>query len=178
MVKFVAHSPFDIFHRAKRKSLKNYSNSHIITIAKFDKSDNYTSKALRLRVNPKCGDFDNKTVNTLEVQRNEDSYKNKLKIRASEYWRNVLRNQWLLVLQGIVIVIAILTMGTWIGHECIKEDIVEDDPVALWRSVVARLRETIIDMGTELRPCYRTEMDTQQKRKASILKRRRILMNE
>lgn len=71
-------------------------------------------------------------------------------IRDSEYWKNVLRNQWLLALQGIVIVIVILTMGTWIGHEC-KEDIIDDSPVTLWRSVIEQLRETIIDMRTELR---------------------------
>lgn len=67
----------------------------------------------------------------------------------SEYWRNVLRNQWLLALQGIVIVIVVLTMGTW-GHQC-KEDIVENGPVALWRLVIERLREIIIDIGPELR---------------------------
>lgn len=71
-------------------------------------------------------------------------------IRDSEYWKNVLRNQWLLALQGIVIVIVILTMGTWIGHDC-KEDIIDDSPVTLWRSVIEQLRETIIDMRTELR---------------------------
>ncbi|XP_011169803.1 uncharacterized protein LOC105202815 [Solenopsis invicta] len=175
MVKFVTHSPFDIFHRTKRKTLKNYSNSHIISIAKFDKSDSYTPKALRLQVNSQDDDSGNKSVNSLEVQRNEDSHKRKLKIKASEYWRNVLRNQWLLALQGIVIVIVILTMRLWIGHEC-KENIVEDNPAALWRSFIERLQEAIIDMGTEFRPCYR-EMDTQQRRKASILKRRRIFMN-
>ncbi|XP_018366813.1 PREDICTED: uncharacterized protein LOC108763563 isoform X2 [Trachymyrmex cornetzi] len=144
-------------------------------IAKFDKSDSYTSKALRLRVNPKGGDFGNKSINNLEVQRNGDSHKNKLKIKASEYWRNVLRNQWLLALQGIVIVIVILTI-TWFGHER-KEDIVDNSPVALWRSIIERLQETIIDMRTELQPCYNTEVDIQQKRRASILKRRRIFMN-
>lgn len=76
-------------------------------------------------------------------------------IKASEYWKNVLRNQWLLALQGIVIVIVILTMGTWIGHEC-KEDIIDNSPVSsiivtLWRSVIEQLREIIIDIGTELR---------------------------
>lgn len=50
------------------------------SIAKFDQSDSYTSKALRLRVNPKNGDFDNKNINILEVQRNEDSHKSKLKV--------------------------------------------------------------------------------------------------
>ncbi|XP_025075452.1 uncharacterized protein LOC112552978 [Pogonomyrmex barbatus] len=95
-----------------------------------------------------------------------------VQIRTSEYWRNVLRNQWLLVFQGIVIVIAILTMGTWIGYLC-KEDIVNDNPITLWRSIVERIQETIIDTGTELRPCYRTKADTQQKRRASLLKRKR-----
>lgn len=71
-----------------------------------------------------------------------------VQIKASEYWRNVLRNQWLLALQGIVIVIVILTI-TWFGHEH-KEDIVDNSPVALWRSVIERLQETIIDMRTEL----------------------------
>lgn len=74
---------------------------------------------------------------------------NNKQITENEYWKNVLRNQWLLALQAIVIVIVILTMGTWMGHEC-KEDI-EDDSVALWRSVIERLRETITDMGTDLR---------------------------
>lgn len=69
---------------------------------------------------------------------------------TSEYWSNVFRNQWLLVLQGIVIVMVILTMKTWIAYEC-KEATVENDPVTLWRTVIERLRETIIDMGTELR---------------------------
>lgn len=50
------------------------------SIAKFDKSDSYTSKALRLRVNPKGGDFGNKSINNLKVQRNEDSHKSKLKV--------------------------------------------------------------------------------------------------
>jgi len=63
----------------------------------------------------------------------------------------VLCNQWLLALQGLVIVIVILTMGTWIGHVECKEDIVDDSPVALWRSVIERLQETIIDIATELR---------------------------
>ncbi|XP_036139772.1 uncharacterized protein LOC118644716 [Monomorium pharaonis] len=173
MVKFVAHSPFDIFHGTKRKTFKNYSNSHI-TIAKFDKS-NSISKALRLQVNPKDGNFNNKSINDLKVQRNEDSYKNKLKINTSEYWKNVLCNQWLLALQGIIIVIVIFTMRTWIGYEC-KEDIIDDSLVALWRSFIERLRETITDVEMELRPCYRIEMDTQQK-KASILKRRRMFVN-
>ncbi|XP_018342082.1 PREDICTED: uncharacterized protein LOC108748418 isoform X2 [Trachymyrmex septentrionalis] len=143
-------------------------------IAKFDKSDSYTSKALRLRVNPK-GDFGNKNINNLEVQRNGNSHKSKLKIKASEYWRNVLRNQWLLVLQGIVIVIVILTITFGYEH---KKDIADNSPVALWRSIIERLQETTIDMRTELQSCYNTEVNTQQKRRASILKRRRIFMNE
>lgn len=61
----------------------------------------------------------------------------------------MFRNQWLLALQGIVIVIVILTMRTWIGYEC-KEDIIENGPVTLWHMITERLRETI-DMGTELR---------------------------
>jgi len=68
-------------------------------------------------------------------------------IKASEYWRNVLRNQWLLALQ-VVIVIVIFTI-TWFGHEH-KEDITDNSPVALWRSIIERLQETIIDMRTEL----------------------------
>ncbi|XP_011861651.1 PREDICTED: uncharacterized protein LOC105558531 isoform X2 [Vollenhovia emeryi] len=118
--------------------------------AKCDKSDSYTSKPVRTRVYPKCGDFDNKAINTVEVQRNGDSDRSKLKVRENEYWSNVLRNQWLLALQGIVIVIVILTMGTWIGHEC-KEDIVEDGPLTLWRLFMERFRETIVNVGTELR---------------------------
>ncbi|XP_018400010.1 PREDICTED: uncharacterized protein LOC108777583 [Cyphomyrmex costatus] len=175
MVKFATKSPFDMLHRTKRKAFKNYSNSYIITTKKFDKSDSYASKALRLRVNPKGDDFGNKSINNLEVQRNEDFYKSKLKIKESEYWRNVLHSQWLLALQGIVIVIVILTIS-WIGHEH-KEDIVDNSPVTLWRSVIERLQETITDMRMELQPCYNTEVDNQQKRRASILKRRRIFMN-
>lgn len=71
-------------------------------------------------------------------------------VTTSEYWSNVFRNQWLLALQGIVIVIVILTMRTWIGYEC-KEDMVENGPMALWHTVIERLQKTIIDMGTELR---------------------------
>lgn len=75
------------------------------------------------------------------------------KITASEYWKNVLRNQWLLLLQGIVIIIVILTMGIWMRYEC-KEDIVNDNFVTSWRSVIEQLQETIINIGTELRYLY------------------------
>lgn len=75
------------------------------------------------------------------------------KITPSEYWKNVLRNQWLLLLQGIVIIIVILTMGIWMRYEC-KEDIVNDNFVTSWRSVIEQLQETIINIGTELRYLY------------------------
>ncbi|KAL0129744.1 hypothetical protein PUN28_001774 [Cardiocondyla obscurior] len=176
MVKFVADSPFNIFHRTKRKTLKNFSNSHIIATANFDKSENYTSRALRLRANSKGDDCESKPIDILKARKNEDSYKSKLKTKAYEYWRNVLRNQWLLALQGIVIVTVILNMGTWIGHEC-KGDIVEDGLIVLWHTIIERLQETIIDMKAELQPCYHVEMDAQQKRRASLLRRKRIFMS-
>lgn len=75
------------------------------------------------------------------------------KITASEYWKNVLRNQWLLVLQGIVIIIVILTMGIWTRHEY-KKDIVDDNFVTSWHSIIEQLQETIIEIGTELRYLY------------------------
>jgi len=53
------------------------------------------------------------------------------------------------VLQGIVLLIVILTMGTWIEHEC--KVVVDDNPVAAWRLTIKRLQETIIDIGTKLR---------------------------
>ncbi|XP_070155147.1 uncharacterized protein [Polyergus mexicanus] len=177
MVKFVAHSSFGIFHRPKRRTSKNFSDPHTFTIAKFDKVDSYTSKALRLRVNSEIDDFNNNTKKTLKVRRNTDIHKSKLKITASEYWKNVLRNQWLLVLQGIVIIIVILTMGIWTRHEY-KKDIVDDNFVTAWHSIIEQLQETIIEIGTELRPCYDTEADTQEKRRANILKRKRIFVNE
>lgn len=75
------------------------------------------------------------------------------KITASEYWKNVLRNQWLLVLQGIVIIIVILTMGIWTKDEY-KKDIVDDNIVTSWHSIIEQLQETIIEIGTELRYLY------------------------
>ncbi|TFX37665.1 hypothetical protein DEO06_27200 [Escherichia coli] len=75
------------------------------------------------------------------------------KITASEYWKNVLRNQWLLVLQGIVIIIVILTMGIWMSHKY-KEDNVYNNFVTLWHSAIEQLHETIIEIGTELRYLY------------------------
>lgn len=75
------------------------------------------------------------------------------KITASEYWKNILRNQWLLVLQGIVIIIVILTMGIWMSHEY-KEDIVDNNFVTSWHSVIEQLHETIIEIGRELRYLY------------------------
>ncbi|RLU25703.1 hypothetical protein DMN91_001860 [Ooceraea biroi] len=65
-------------------------------------------------------------------------------------------------------------MGTWMGHDY-DEDPVEDSLVTLWRSTIERLQEAIIDIGMEYRPCY-DEVDT-QRRRASILKRRRIFVN-
>lgn len=72
------------------------------------------------------------------------------KITASEYWKNVLRNQWLLVLQGIVIIIVILTMGIWTKDEY-KKDIVDDNFITSWHSIIEQLQETIVEIGTELR---------------------------
>lgn len=74
-----------------------------------------------------------------------------VQVAASEYWNDVCYNQWLLALQGIVLIIVILTMamGTWIEHEC--NDIVDDNSVATWRLAIKRLQETIIDIGTKLR---------------------------
>ncbi|XP_072759514.1 uncharacterized protein [Anoplolepis gracilipes] len=183
MVKFVTYSSFGIFHRPKRRTSKDYSNSQIFTTAKFDKLDSYTSKALKLRVNPEIDFSDKNTKKSLtirseapKVRRNTDLPKSKLKITASEYWKNVLHNQWLLVFQGIVIIIVILTMGIWMRRDC-KEDIVDDSFVTAWHSIIEQLQEIIIEIGTELRPCYNTEADT-QKRRTSILKRKRIFLNE
>ncbi|XP_067210062.1 uncharacterized protein [Linepithema humile] len=173
MVKFVTHSPFSVFHKPKRKTSKD--NSNIFTTAKFGKSSNCISKASKLRIISESGDFDNKTAKILQIQRNEDSYRSKLKITASEYWKDAYRNQWLLALQGIVLIIVILTMGAWIEHEC--KVVVDDNPVATWRLAIKRLQETIIDVGTKLRPCYDVETDTPQKRRASVLRRRRIFVN-
>lgn len=64
--------------------------------------------------------------------------------------KDVLRIQWLLILQGIVIVIVILTMSTWMGYDY-NEDPVENSPVALWRSTIERLQDAIIDIGMEYR---------------------------
>ncbi|KAL6445607.1 hypothetical protein ACFW04_000853 [Cataglyphis niger] len=175
MVKFVAHSSFGICNRPKRRISKDYSDSQIFTIEKFDKVNSCTSKALRLRVNPEIDDFNNNNKKILKIRRNTDIHKSKLKITASEYWKNVLRNQWLLVLQGIVIIIVILTMGIWTKDEY-KKDIVDDNFVTSWHSIIEQLQETIIEIGTELRPCYETDM--QQKRRANILKRKRIFVNE
>lgn len=75
------------------------------------------------------------------------------KITASEYWKNVLRNQWLLVLQGVIIIIVILTMGIWMKYEC-KEDNSVDNFVKSWHSIIEQLQESIIEIGTELRYLY------------------------
>jgi len=76
------------------------------------------------------------------------------KITASEYWKNVLRNQWLLVLQGIVIIIVILTMGIWMKYECKEDNFVDDNFVKSWHSIIEQLQESIIEIGTELRYLY------------------------
>lgn len=54
---------------------------YYFSVAKFDKLDSYTSKALRLRVNPEIDDFNNKNIKkTLKVRGNTDLYKSKLKV--------------------------------------------------------------------------------------------------
>lgn len=75
----------------------------------------------------------------------------------SDYWKDVLRNQWLLALQGIAIIIVIFTIGTWMGQEC-KDNVVNDVPVLVesWRSAIEQLKETILDVGPKLRYCYKT----------------------
>lgn len=76
------------------------------------------------------------------------------KITASEYWKNVLRNQWLLVLQGVVIIIVILTMGIWMKYEYKEDNFVDDNFVTSWHSVIEQLQKRIIEIGTELRYLY------------------------
>lgn len=44
-------------------------------------------------------------------------------------------------------------MGMWMRYEC-KENIVDDNFMTPWRSIIEQLQETIIEIGTELRYIY------------------------
>ncbi|XP_020300427.1 uncharacterized protein LOC109864036 [Pseudomyrmex gracilis] len=180
MVKFVASSPFGI-HKARGRTAMNYLSSHISNGAtKAGKSSSYTSRPL-LRVNPNIfskDDKDIKTVKNLGGDEDVNKYKSDLKSTKSNYWKDVFCNQWLLALQGIAIIILILTIGTWMGQEC-KDNVVNDVPVLVesWRSAIEQLKETILDVGPKLRSYYNIEEDFHQKRRPSILRRYRFLCN-
>jgi len=75
--------------------------------------------------------------------------KRNTQITESDCWKDALDIQRLLILQGIVLIVIILAVNIWMRHY--KQDPAEDNPVALWHSIIRRLQEAIVDIGNEYR---------------------------